>query len=211
MLSHSDLCGQREGIAEQYRALLGEHGPRAEAMGWRDDLTQLRRFHALTDMIDSPGAISVNDLGCGYGALFRYLVGTRRLDVDQYFGYDIDSEILSAARTYLADPRADLIQSAWVTRDADYSIACGTLFDKLSASDSAWTAYIQETLRTLAERSRRGFAFNLNCTCADWRDPNVYYGEPAYFFEFCHSELSRLVSLRHDYSPFEWSILVRLD
>jgi SAM-dependent methyltransferase len=207
----NDVGGQREGIRNLYRESLERHGQRPLAVGWKDEATQRQRFSTLTDVIDSGGSISINDLGCGHGGLFRYLVDDRGIELERYFGYDVSPEMLAAARSYIADPRAELIESATVSRDADYSIVCGTLFNKLQASDESWTAYIEETLRMLAARSRRGFAFNLNSIHVDWRDDELYYGDPLRFFEFCRRELSPLVSLRHDYSPFEWSILVRTE
>lgn len=208
---YDDICGQRAGILEFYRSSFTAHGTEAPATGWRDEATQLSRFRALTQVIDATGPVSINDLGCGYGGLFRFLVENREIELEQYFGYDIVPEVLVAAHSYIADPRAKLIESAGVTREADYSIACGTLFDKLGAGDEAWTGYIEATLRTLAEKSRRGFAFNLNSIDADWHEDTVYYGDPAHFFDFCRREFSRLVALRHDYSPFEWAILVRME
>jgi SAM-dependent methyltransferase len=204
-----DICGQLKGIQDLHGRTLGEHGERALGVGWRDEATQLRRYRTLADVIDTSDPVSVNDFGCGYGGLFRYLIDDLGVDLKRYFGYDISPEMLSAARSYIADPRAELIESSTVTQDADYSIACGTLFNKLEASDETWAAYIRDTLTTLADRSGRGFAFNLMSVHVDWRDEKLYYGDPLEFFEFCRTEFSPMVALRHDYYRFEWSILVR--
>jgi SAM-dependent methyltransferase len=207
----NDVGGQREGIRNLYRQALARHGPQPMAVGWRDEATQQDRFCTLTDVIDSSEPFSVNDLGCGHGGLFRYLVDHRGIELERYYGYDVSPEMLEAARSYIGDPRVELIESGTVSRDADYSIVCGTLFNKLQASDETWTAYVEETLGVLAARSHRGFAFNLNSINVDWRDEELYYGDPFHFFEFCRREFSPLVALRHDYSPFEWSILVRIE
>ena len=46
---------------------------------------------------------------------------------------------------------------------------------------------------------RRGLAFNLLTTYVDWRKDDLYYADPGRYFDFCRRELSRYVTLVHDY------------
>ena len=119
--------------------------------------------------------------------------------------------MLAAARTHVDDRRAEWIHSAEVSREADYSFVSGRSTCGWSRATRQWTAYVESVLRTLHEQSRRGFAFNLLTSYVDWRKDDLFYADPAAFFGFCKRELSRYVTLIHDYPLFEWTIAVRRD
>ncbi len=152
--------------------------------------------------------ITVNDLGCGYGALFAYLDRLDGVNLEHYFGYDINGAALEAAREH-ADERATFVQADEITTEADYSLLSGTLNYKGNASNEAWSEHVKQMIRHVAARSRLGFAFNLMTTYVDYTKPDLFYADPAHFFTFCNSHISRYVTLLHDYPLYEWTMLVR--
>ena len=200
------------GITRLYRQSLQAHGLTSEGVGWRDEASQRLRFEKLSQILDrrAVGAgITVNDWGCGYGAMFRYLDQLLGDGLIRYYGYDISDEMLATAADFVADPRAKWIKSPEVTHEADYSFVSGTFNVRMEASEKAWTAYIREQLLRLATHSSKGFAFNLLTTYVDWKQDNLYYGDPLLFFDYCKRNISRYVSLLHDYPLYEWTIIVR--
>jgi hypothetical protein len=203
-----------EGVETLYTGNLAEHGIDSRSVGWPDPEAQLLRFEKLAYVLDADGArgpVTVNDWGCGYGAMFAFLDARLKIELERYHGYDVSAEMLAAAGTYVDDPRAEWIHSAEVSREADYSFVSGTFNVRMESSDEEWTAYVESVLRTLHEQSRRGFAFNLLTSYVDWRKDDLFYADPAAFFGFCKRELSRHVTLIHDYPLFEWTIAVRRD
>jgi len=200
------------GIARHSSKDLSVHGVGAKGVGWKDKASHQLRHDKLVKVIDlraSSEGISVNDWGCGYGAMFHYLDEMPSLRLTQYYGYDISEEMLAAAQQFVADPRAEFIQSSQVTNEADYSFVCGTFYLKLEASDELWTKYMQEVLMNLASMSLKGFAFNALSTYVDWKEEHLYYADPFMFFDFCKRNISRYVSLLHDYPLYEWTMIVR--
>lgn len=201
-----------DGIRDLYEGNLAEHGTTSKSVGWRDEASQRLRFERLARVIDpGAGAFTVNDWGCGYGAMFGYLDGVFGPAMTRYTGYDISSEMLAAARARCADPRAAFVHGGDVTAEADYTFVSGTFNVKLEASDADWDAYIKRQLETMYAQSRRGIAFNLLTSYVDWRQDNLFYADPADFVGFCKHRLSRYVTLLHDYQLFEWTILVSRD
>lgn len=199
-------------VAELYAGNLDDHGLDSRSVGWRDHTSQRLRFTKLAEVIEPEAAkqgISINDFGCGYGAMFRFLDQLPGVRVARYYGYDISAEMLKVAPEFAGDERAAFLHSEKVTETADYSFVSGTFNVRLGASDSLWTEYIHETLLTLAARSHRGFAFNLLSTYVDWKKEDLFYGNPLHFFDFCKRHISPRVSLLHDYPLWEWTILVR--
>jgi SAM-dependent methyltransferase len=199
------------GVGGLYGSNVEKYGAGPEAVGWRDRETHELRFDKLAQALPGNGEpFTVNDHGCGYGALFEYLV-ERGFPVVGYLGTDISAEMLGVARARVADPRAEFVEAALPPADADYTFVSGTFNVRLGATEASWETYVKETLAALAARSRRGIAFNLLTTYVDWRDDNLFYADPKAFFDFCRSELSRYVVLLHDYPLYEWTMLVRFE
>jgi SAM-dependent methyltransferase len=208
-----ELSDALAGVEALYTSNLAQHGTSSASVGWPDPDAQRLRFDKLAYVIavDPPaGEITVNDWGCGYGAMFRYLDERTDVKLGRYTGYDLSVEMLDAARAFVDDERATWVQGAEVTETADFSFVSGTFNVRMEASDEAWQHYVEVTLRRLAERSRTGFAFNLLTSYVDWRKDDLFYADPARFFRYCRENISRYVSLLHDYPLYEWTIAVRL-
>jgi hypothetical protein len=90
--------------------------------------------------------------------------------------------------------------------------ASGIFNVKLDAPSDRWHAYIIETIDHMASLSRRGFAFNLLTAYADEdrKRPDLYYGDPGFFFDHCARRYARLgTALLQDYGLFEFTMIVR--
>jgi SAM-dependent methyltransferase len=206
------LEGTLGGITRLYGQSLQEHGLTSKGVGWKDEASQRLRFEKLSQVIDLraiEAGITINDWGCGYGAMFHYLDQLLGAGLIRYYGYDISEEMLSAASSSIRDPRAEWVKASEVTQEADYSFVSGTFNVRMEAGERLWTGYIKEQLRKLASHSVRGFAFNLLTIHVDWKQADLYYGDPMEFFHYCRQEISRYVSLLHDYPLYEWTMIVR--
>ena len=61
-------------VANYYTEKLAEHGETPRGVDWNGEESQLLRFEQLCKIIDgATEAYSLNDLGCGYGALLDFL------------------------------------------------------------------------------------------------------------------------------------------
>lgn len=198
-------------IAGLYEESLNNHGETPMGVGWRTEDGQRLRFEKLLAVVDPVDGtpIEVNDLGCGYAAFFEHLEG-RGTPVGTYFGYDISDEMLRAAAQRVPEGRGRLLRSDRVTEPADYSFASGIFNVRMAAEEAQWLAYVQATVRNLAEHSRRGFAFNLLTTYCDYQEDHLFYGDPRWWFDWCKREITPRVALLHDYPLFEWTLMGRL-
>lgn len=199
-----------DGIRDLYEGNLAEHGTSSKSVGWRDEASQVLRFERLARVVDRAGSDSftVNDWGCGYGAMFGFLDREFGGRMSLYTGYDISEEMLAAARQQCGPARTRFVPGAEISEEADYTFVSGTFNVKLDATDAAWDAYIRRHLETMFAKSRRGLAFNLLSSYVDWRAERLYYANPGVYFDFCKANLSRFVTLHHDYGLFEWTIAV---
>ena len=181
-------------VAAAYDYKFSQHGPTHEGVMWEDDETQKRRFEILVTLLASERSnhsISVNDLGCGYGALFSYLTDQEVLRVGAYYGYDICAKMIASAKRRGDGPRAQFFVSDTAMKSADYSFASGTFALKAAAQDEEWNRYIKSSLRNLWQQSEIGMAFNLpDREKAAEPDSWFYYADSKEFLDFCFSEFT---------------------
>jgi SAM-dependent methyltransferase len=182
----------RDDVARYFGTRIREHGPTPQGVDWNSDAAQLVRFDQLLRIVDPSGPFSINDYGCGYGALLDLMVA-RGWPVD-YRGFDISRDMVEAARAHHGeDPAKRFVGAVAELEPADYTVA-------------------KETLDEMGALSRRGFAFNALTSYSDpehMRD-DLYYADPCALFDLCKRRYSRQVALLHDYGIWDFTILVRL-
>ncbi len=197
-------------VAHYYSKKLAQFGETPRGVDWNGEESQTLRFEQLCRIIREPYTFSVNDLGCGYGALFNFLID--KYEVSSYLGADVSNEMVRAAQQlYGGCTQARFIRSAEPDRVADYSIASGIFNVRLKCNDDEWFSYIQTTLGVLDRFSRHGFAFNCLTSYSDEdkKQDYLYYADPSRLFDLCKRRYSRQVALLHDYGLYEFTVLVR--
>lgn len=197
-------------VERYYGDRLARYGPTASGVDWNSEASQQLRFAQLLRVCDREGPFAINDYGCGYGALALYL--RRRGRSFAYRGFDISEGMRAEARAMLVNlPDCEVVDRDEDLAPADYTVASGIFNVKLDVDPETWTAYVLATLDRLDALSTRGFSFNLLTSHADpdRMRPDLYYGDPGFFFDHCARRYSRHVALLHDYGLFEFTILVR--
>jgi hypothetical protein len=178
---------------------------------WNSDEARAIRFDQLAKIIDPATPFSLLDYGSGYGAFAQYLL-SRQYSMTQYIGYDIvESMVLEGQRTY-----PDHQQFLFTTRleqvpVCDYAAACGVFNMKLESSYEEWTPFVLDCLQVMFEHSRVGFSVNFLTKYSD-KDrmrPDLYYADPCFLFDYCKTHFSRNVALLHDYTVYDFTLLVR--
>jgi len=205
--SKSDLLAE---VADYYSVKLAEHGATPRGVDWNGEESQMLRFEQLTRVIRQPRGFSINDLGCGYGALLDCL--RSKYQDFTYTGCDVSRDMIIAARSRHATSRyVQFVVAAVPPAMTDYGIASGIFNVRLGHGDAEWWDYFQETLDVLDRTSRHGFAFNCLTSYSDAERMRtyLYYADPCALFTHCKRRYSRNVSLLHDYGLYEFTILVR--
>lgn len=195
-------------VEELYSNNLDKYGITSKAVGWNTEECQHLRFEKLLQFIPRDVHITVNDLGCGYGAFFSFLDINGYL-VDKFYGYDISAKMLEKANEVIGnDTRVELINSPVLTHKTDYSFVSGIFNVKCDADERSWLDFILLTLDNLNENSTKGFSFNLLTKYVDFTRDDLYYADPSYFFDLCKIKYSKKVNLVHDYDLWEWTLTV---
>jgi len=186
-------------VTEAYRIQYEQKGATPKGVFWSSTKNVLRRFEILCRIFHcedlNKGTASINDLGCGYGALFDYLEHHPVMINGKYMGYEICKALLDSCNNRINDPRASFHHSMYATQSADYSLVSGTFNMKLNANDDDWLSYTEASLKALWTDSKKGMAFNM-LDITDARLLNgLYYADPDSFIKFCRKHLTNNISL----------------
>jgi SAM-dependent methyltransferase len=197
-------------VESYYSEKIAVHGATARGVDWNSPDSQRLRFVQLLKLTDHSQPFTINDYGCGYGALADYLKGEGY--AFQYWGFDISPPMIAkAAKLHAGMRELTFLSKKHDLNEADYTVASGIFNVKLRAPSTEWESYVLRTLETISRLSKRGFAFNVLTKYSDpeLRRPDLYYADPLFFFDYCKTKFSRFVSLIHDYPLYEFTILVR--
>ncbi len=179
-------------IAECYSKQFSSKGATHEGVLWTTQAEQTLRFQTMLNLLEPsfPGCgMSVNDLGCGYGAFFLYLRDHPALAKGKFYGYDLCQEFIDDATQTISDPRASFHLSSYALHQADYSFASGTFNFKGPQEEAEWNFYIKDSLRQLFKKTGKAMVFNLLDRATTNKHDWLYYADPDDFYEFCRKAL----------------------
>ena len=198
-------------VANYYSDKLTKYGNTPRGVDWNGKESQNQRFKQLCKIISGHGGnFSLNDFGCGYGALLDYL--HEEYPVFSYCGIDVAEAMVRTAQScHVGHSDARFINAAEPDGIADYGVASGIFNVRLGRTDDEWQHYIIETLDIIDRTSRKGVAFNCLTSYSDENKKRdyLYYADPCQLFDLCKRRYSRQVALLHDYELYEFTILVR--
>jgi len=198
--------------ARYYGTTARAYGATPRGADWSSADAQRRRFDQFARLFDVDGEFSINDYGCGYGALADWLEGLGR--PYRYHGFDVTGDMIALAR----EAHRDRLACRFTTEigelaPADYTVASGIFNVKLTASTDEWAEYVFDTIDRMAALSLRGFAFNLLTADSDpdRRKPNLFYCDPMDAFSRCRARYGRAVAVLQDYGLYDFTVIVRKD
>lgn len=196
-------------VSRYYADRLASHGATPRGVDWNGAESQELRFRQFLRLPGLRDAESLIDLGCGYGALLRFLraAGFR----GSYLGVDLAAEMVaSATAAHAADRSARFVVGGAPPETAEFVVASGIFNVRVDVPDADWHAHMREVIARMAARSRSGLAYNCLTTYSDppLRRPHLYYGDPAHWFDHAKREIAPNVALLHDYGLYEFTLLI---
>lgn len=208
MSSRSDLL---DNVNAYYTEKVKAFGATHQGVDWNSDESQMLRFEQLLKIGPDAGQkFSINDFGCGYGALISYLQDEGH--VFDYTGFDISDAMLQEAdRWYGNLDNCRFVSDESLLVPTDYVVASGIFNVKLQTDNSVWKPYILDTIERLWTLCQKGLAFNILTKYSDpeYMRPTLYYADPCFLFDHCKRHYSRHVALLHDYDLYEFTILIK--
>lgn len=203
----------RESVANYYGSRLAAYGATPLGVDWSCQLTQDLRFAQLLRACDFSGPFSLDDLGCGYGALLAFLARRHPGAGIDYLGIDMSPAMVARARSkWRRQERVAFAVGDHSPRTADYTVASGIFNVRLEADTPLWEQWIDHTLARIAASSRLGFAVNFLAPLPDGAlgKPQLYRTAPGHWRGLC-GKLGFASSVLDNYGMREFTLLARRD
>lgn len=203
--------GALAGVAHYYAGKIAKHGPTPFGVDWSCTPTLELRFVQLLKVCSFDSGFSINDLGCGYGALHGFMRRRWPRAAVDYLGIDMVPAMVDAARRLQRGTGAKFAIGSTCTRQADYSVASGIFNVKLDQSTEVWTRLVQAVLADMCASSRRGFAVNFLAPAEPGADavPELFRASPDAWRDYCEKNLGVRVELLREYGMREFTLLAR--
>lgn len=198
-------------IETYYTDKVLRHGASPRGVDWTCMATQELRFVQLLKLCDFSGPFSLNDVGCGYGALIGFLVRRHpQADVD-YLGVDLSSAMISRARRrHRGTAGRRFVVGSDIPRVADYAVASGVMNVMLDHPRDLWEEFVADLLRRLHASSRRGFAVNFMAEKSDGSaSEGLYRTDPQRWISFCEQTFGSVIEIVDGYGMREFTLLAR--
>jgi SAM-dependent methyltransferase len=199
-------------VARYYSQKILTHGASAPGVDWACQPTQQLRFVQLLRLCDFTRPFSLNDVGCGYGALLGFMAKRyRNLELD-YLGTDLSQAMIDRARpSTWPSIRSRFAVTGTIPRVADYSVASGIFNVRLKQPAARWRLFIKQTLADMHAASRVGFAINFLAPSGPGMRaiPELYRVAPEVWASHCQQQFGSDVELIEGYGMREFTLLVR--
>jgi 2-polyprenyl-3-methyl-5-hydroxy-6-metoxy-1,4-benzoquinol methylase len=163
------------------------------------------RYKVLSEIGDLNGC-SILDVGCGFGDFGGFLIKSG-LNVT-YTGYDINPNIIKVAKEAHPSFRFEVkdLEEEHVEEKFDWVFGSG-LFNHKISNNEAW---INRMLEKMVDLCKKGVGANFLSTYVDFMQDISYHASPEVMFSFC-KRLSKRVTIRHDYMPYEFTVYIYKD
>jgi len=178
---------------------------------WKSNEGQQLRFEVLAGILDDlppSTAVTINDFGCGYGAMYDFLHDLPSMAEMTYSGYDISKKMVDTALQRNNDRRATFSEASKIDTPADFTFVSGTFNLKLDVDDGPWGTYVKSTLNQLWIMSDKGLAFNMLDKNRPDQEIGLYYANVEEYMNFCRT-LSPDATFIDNYQLDEWTIFMR--
>lgn len=202
-------------VESYYSARVAKHGATPRGVDWSCQATQDLRFVQLLRICDFSAPFSLNDVGCGYGALCAYLARRHPQAAIDYLGIDLSPAMISRARRRFSAPARRFKVGNGSPRRATYSVASGIMNVNVGGSRPSWEAFVAEMLVDLRRASLRGFSVNFvtedaeRTAAANAAQAQLYCTSPEPWIHYCERELDCTVETIDGYGMGEVTLLAR--
>jgi SAM-dependent methyltransferase len=209
------LSGIYDNVEAYYGARVAKYGATPLGVDWSCQATQSFRFVQLMRICDFSAPFSLNDIGCGYGALCAFLAMRYPESKIDYLGVDLSRAMISRARRRFQSPDRRFVVGKAGPRVADYAVASGIMNVNVGYSRAVWEDFVATMLRDMRCTSRRGFSVNFVAetataeTSAGSRAASLYRTNPEPWVRYCEQELGCAVETIDNYGMREFTLLVR--
>jgi len=194
----------KHNVIAAYQDRLAEHGIDVATLKSGGAAKQYIRHSVHSSLFDLAGK-RVLDVGCGIGMFYEFLRG-KNIPIASYTGLDIVEPFIAANRERFPEARfemVDIFQDPLDDFQTDVVFMSQVFNNKYENADNEVIA--KEAMRRFFDLAQDGLAIDFMTSYVDYTEDELHYFPPELMLGYAKS-LTRLVTLRHDYLPFEFTL-----
>jgi SAM-dependent methyltransferase len=213
--NRTDFSDVYANVEAYYSARVAKYGATPLGVDWSCQATQDLRFVQLLKLCDFSAPFSLNDIGCGYGALCAFLARRHPQAQIDYLGVDISLPMIRRARRRFSAPGRRFKVGKVSPRVATYSVASGIMNVNVGCSRPSWEEFVARMLTEMRRSSLRGFSVNFvteeveRTASAHAGKFALYCTNPEPWIRLCERELGCTVETIDNYGMTEVTLLAR--
>ncbi len=193
-------------IIRFYETNARKYGDDIRSVAWGSRKSQRRRLEVLAQIADLNG-VSVLDVGCGLGDFYSWLMA--RYKKICYTGIDVTDSMIDIASNKYTKAKFEtknILDLKKPNGCYDYVFASGIFNRKIQEHEK----FVKSVITRMFCLTKKGMAFNVLSSKADFKNMNEYYADSGEMLDFCLT-LSRKVILRHDYMTHDFTVYLYKD
>lgn len=191
-----------DSILRHYNGLFKRYGTNHKSLGWLKGKQNFR--FEIVSQIGSFNNTSVLDVGCGFGDFYGFLK-KKKFNGD-YLGVDINPQFIEIAEKKFPKINFEVrdIQKNKLEKKFDWVVAIGI------TNHATTYPHIKKMIEEMFRISKKGIVIDFISNYVDFKDKEIFYTSPEIMFKFA-KKLSKRVTLRHDYMPYEFCLYLYKD
>lgn len=198
-------------LVKHYETSLEKYGATPRGMDWGDRSETLElRFNIMLQPIQPTKTLTLLDVGCGAGLLLDYIYKQGYTGIN-YAGIDASKKMVDAAikkhpeGTFFC---RDICDSNLDLPQYDYVVANGLFTVRSLSTIQDMDNFFEAAVNAMFKHCKRGIAFNIMSKYVDFEVDHLYYRLPGDIIEYCVKNLSRYVTIYHNYQLYEFFTFV---
>ena len=158
-----------------------QNGTTPKSMFWNSSFNQIKRFEELIDFLlvieGTNKKISISDVGCGYGALYKFLKQNNKYKNIVYSGVDINKKFIEDCKKIYKNINFSV--SSYPPEKVNYCLMSGTYNLTKVNNVMVWEKYVINNILECLNNVDHGVILNLQCDKKTVIRNNIFYCEPS--------------------------------
>lgn len=201
------MSGQFDAIKAMYQDSFRKNGDSPAALLTPKGRHALR-FRSVLPYLHGKGTTSILDYGCGLGYLYDYL-NQKSANID-YRGLDITPEFIdTCVEKFSPKAKFSLIQPEdKIDGQYDIVFSSGVFNIRLNGGEADSKAYAFDRIESLFQSCGDVLICDFLSPFVDFKQEESLHFSIDEIAEFCYKRLSRRFLIRHDFLPYEFTLIV---
>ena len=195
-----------------YTERFKEFGSEPLGSFWLNADRQTSRFKIILNQVlalKPKGRLFIADIGCGYGALARYIKTKKYYRRINYVGYDINKYLVNQCEKSITENWARFCVGDRPNNTVEFSVMSGTYNLAPTKNVANWEMYVFNCLNSCWSRSSHGMVFNLLVAEKPFiSDGRIYYSNAERIRRYCSAGFGPTRVIRESALPKDATFIV---